>query len=83
MSDADIIEDLKDVIKGERVFLHDLSNSLLVAQGMGSFVLTALEKEFDEEDKIVIRMQKSTKAVDKMIDLINARRAVLRDRTVD
>jgi len=81
VSSEDEIEELKEIIKGERVFLHDLSNSLLVAQGMGGFVVMALKKIVAEDAKEYQRMTKVTKAVDKMIDLVQDRRAVLKSKT--
>lgn len=82
-TEAEEIEELKEIIRGERTFLHDLSNSLLVAQGMGTFVFTAISKEHGEEEKVTVRMKKVTKAVDKMITLINERRNELRSKTVE
>ena len=35
----------------ERVFLHDLSNQLVVAQGMGGYVLGRLKKKDDVDPK--------------------------------
>ena len=42
----------------ERVFLHDLSNQLVVAQGMGGYVLGRLKKKDDVDPKELTRMEK-------------------------
>lgn len=66
----------------ERKFLHDLSNQLVVAHGMGSFVLKQFEKREDETDpKEFERLKKSITAVEKMIDLIKERRSILYELT--
>ncbi len=36
--------DVQKLIRGERDTLHDLSNSLVVIQGMSSLILKSLEK---------------------------------------
>lgn len=62
----------------ERKFLHDLSNQLVVAQGMGAIVARSLhELEGDIDPKIIERLDKGNKAIDKMITLIKERRAIL------
>ncbi len=83
MSHEDEINELKEIIKGERVFLHDISNSLLIAQGMGMFVLGALKQIPGEGSKEYERMQKVSKAVDKMIELVQDRRSLLKSQTED
>lgn len=68
----------QDLVMGERKFLHDISNQLVVAQGMGSFVMRSLQKKDQEEfRKEVERMQKSMGAVTKMIDMLRDRRELL------
>jgi len=61
----------------ERKFLHDISNHLVVAQGMGSIALRNVEKMDGIDPKTVERLAKSVKAVDEMIRLVKARRIVL------
>ena len=41
------MSDLSDTINGERTFLHDVSNQLVIAQGMGSFVLKHLKEKYN------------------------------------
>ena len=62
----------------ERVFLHDLSNQLVVAQGMGGYVLGRLKKREDVDPKELTRMEKTVKAIDRMIVMVKDRREVLR-----
>jgi len=66
----------------ERKFLHDLSNQMVVAQGMSSIALKNLNKMEDIDPKVIERMEKTTKAVNKMIALIKARRVVLHSVSV-
>ena len=62
----------------ERVFLHDLSNQLVVAQGMGGYVLGRLKKKEDIDPKELTRMEKTVKAIDRMIVMVKDRREALR-----
>ncbi len=66
----------------ERKFLHDISNQMVVAQGMSSIALKHLGKMDDVDPKIIERLEKTTKAVNKMIELIKARRTSLHAITV-
>lgn len=63
----------------ERKFLHDLSNQLVVAQGMGAIVMRSLNEleEGSIDPKIIERLDKGNKAIDKMIALIKERRVTL------
>lgn len=70
----------KDSILAERAFLHDLSNQLVIAQGMGGFVLNAIEKTSGEDSKELQRMRKTIGAIDKMIQMVRERREVVRSR---
>lgn len=63
----------------ERGFLHDISNQLVIAQGMGSFVLSSISKKENEDSKELQRMQKVMKSVDKMIDMVRGRREVVKN----
>ena len=65
----------------ERKFLHDISNHLVVAQGMGSIALKNLEKDDSADPKVVERFAKSIGAIDKMIVLIKERRVVLHENS--
>lgn len=68
---------VEKVIREERDFLHDLSNKLVIAHGMTSFVQNALNKaqgnpEIDE--KWLAKLEKSTRAMEQMINMIKDRR---------
>ncbi|MCB9060363.1 MAG: hypothetical protein H6622_02440 [Halobacteriovoraceae bacterium] len=67
----------------ERQFLHDISNQLVIAQGMGSFVLSTLEKQEDVDEKLLKRMEKSINAIEKMIQMVKDRRDVLKSHPVE
>lgn len=63
---------------GERKFLHDVSNQLVVAQGMGSIVLKSLNKSENELDpKVIERLGKTISAIEKMIKMVKERRNTL------
>lgn len=74
---------LKENILQERAFLHDLSNQLVIAQGMGGFVLSTIEKTATDESKELQRMRKTINAIDKMIQMVRERREVVRSRERD
>lgn len=62
----------------ERVFLHDISNHLVVAQGMAGYVHGKLKKEKEEDSKELIRMGKTVKAIESMVEMVRNRREKLR-----
>ena len=64
--------------KEERTFLHDVSNQLVVAQGMANFVFGKLKKEKEEGSKELERMGKAVRAVESIIELVKARREKLK-----
>jgi cob(I)alamin adenosyltransferase len=68
---------LEDLALGERKFLHDMANHLVVAQGMSSFVMKAIKENRPLEEKDVERLQKTIDAIKKMTDQLKERRAVL------
>ena len=68
---------VKEHIMDERKFLHELSNQLVVAQGMGSFVSRALIVGETITEKEVERMQKTIGALERMIHMVRDRREVL------
>lgn len=78
--------DLNQLIMGERKSLHDISNQLVVAQGMSSFVLKALKKfqeEGNEVSKEIERMDKNLKAIQKITAIVQERRALLHSHGQD
>ncbi len=70
----------KENILQERAFLHDLSNQLVIAQGMGGFVLNTIEKTAGDDSKELQRMRKTVNAIDKMIQMVRERRETVRAR---
>lgn len=68
---------IKEQIMDERKFLHELSNQLVVAQGMGSFVSRALVVGDVISEKEIERMQKTIGALERMIHMVRDRRETL------
>ena len=65
--------------ENERPFLHDISNQLVIAQGMGNFVYTHMKRTIeDKESKLLIRMEKTMRAVNTLIALTKERRTFVR-----
>ncbi len=71
------IESIEDLKLGERKFLHDIANHLVVAQGMSSFVLKKMKTSAPIEEKDIERMEKTIEAVNKITALLKERRALL------
>ena len=61
----------------ERKFLHDISNQLVVAQGMGAMVLKKIALIEGIDGKIVERQEKTINAVNMIIEMLKKRRAVI------
>ncbi|ATH06522.1 hypothetical protein BIY24_00755 [Halobacteriovorax marinus] len=74
---------VEELAMAERKFLHDLSNHIVVAQGMGNVALRNLQSNDGEEvdPKIIEKLEKSVGAINKMIALVKERRAVLHSLT--
>lgn len=73
------MDDPIEVIKEERKFLHDISNHLLVAQGMGDYIDGVIDNNFDEDSKEAKRSKKVVGAIKKMIELVKERREKLHE----
>lgn len=58
----------------EREFLHDVSNYLVVAQGMTGYVFGKLSEEKPEDSKEVVRLKKAVNAIDSLVTIVKARR---------
>jgi hypothetical protein len=69
--------EIAEVIRGERDFLHDIANQIVVAQGMGSLALKSLQKIENFDVKIIEKLQKTVKATDEMMVLLKKRREYL------
>ncbi len=69
---------LADQISSERSFLHEMSNQLVIAQGMTNFVVSAFERKgVDETDKERVKLEKALRSLNKMIGLLRERREEL------
>lgn len=77
-------DSVEEMALAERKFLHDLSNQLVVAQGMGNIALKKIKNEDENvvDEKVVEKLEKSIKAVDKMIVLVKERRVTLHSITM-
>jgi len=74
-------DDLKELALEERTFLHDMSNHIVVAHGMATFVLKTLKSNTGIDQKEIERLEKSINAINKMTELIQARRELLHTRS--
>ncbi len=65
---------------GERTFLHDMSNVIAIVQGTVQMLIRKIQKNPAEAkiEDIVAKLEATTKSVTRMIDLLNARRDVMR-----
>ena len=68
---------IEELALGERTFLHDLANHIVVAQGMSSFVLRTLKEKKPVEEKDIDRLERSIEAINKMTALLKERRSLL------
>lgn len=68
---------IEEMALAERKFLHDISNQLVVAQGMGSFLSKALSKNDSVGDKEKERIEKVMKSVKSMVEMVKSRREIL------
>jgi hypothetical protein len=75
-------EEIKSTIVGERKFLHDISNHIVVAHGMATFALRGIKNNPNVEVKEIERLEKSIDAINKMTELLRERRAALMQNPV-
>lgn len=73
---------IEELAMGERKFLHDIANSLVVAHGMSSFVLRAMKENKPIEEKDIDRLERAVEAINKMSALLKERRALLHGVTI-
>lgn len=69
--------ELKEQIMSERRFLHDISNHIVVAQGMASLVQKSLKDNPNVGQAEMDRLGKALDALKKLTDELKARREVL------
>jgi hypothetical protein len=74
---------IEELVLAERKFLHDLSNKLLIAQGMSTFVSRRLAKNEGVEEKDLERCEKLMKSIKDMTSLLVSRREVLHQLSED
>lgn len=72
---------VEELALGEREFLHEIANHILVAQGMSTFVLRALKEKRPIEDKDIERMERALDAIGKMTARLKERRVVLHEQS--
>ena len=68
---------IEELALGERTFLHDIANHIVVAHGMSSFVCKALKENKPIEAKDIDRLERAIEAINKMTALLKERRALL------
>jgi hypothetical protein len=68
---------IEELALGERMFLHDIANHIVVAQGMISLALRSLKENPSVDQKEIERLEKSLEAVNKMTLALRERRALL------
>jgi hypothetical protein len=71
------IPTVEELALGERKFLHDIANHIVVAHGMSSFVLKTLKDNKPIEPKDIDRLERSIEAVNKITALLKERRTLL------
>lgn len=73
---------IEELAMGERKFLHDIANHIVVAHGMSSFVCKAMKEARPIEAKDIDRIERAIEAINKMTVLLKERRALLHEITV-
>ena len=68
---------IEELALSERAFLHDISNHILVAQGMTSLVIKVIKENSAVDSKEVDRLERALDAINKMTAALKQRRAVL------
>ena len=74
--------ELSQHLEQERKFMHDISNQLLIAQGMGNFVLKKLREDSQMDAKTFEKLEKSMLALGQMVELIKKRHNLLRSKNI-
>ena len=72
---------IEELALGERKFLHDIANHIVVAHGMSSFVHKALKEKMTVEVKDIERLEKAIEAINKMTAHLVERRNFLKTIT--
>jgi len=66
---------------GERKFLHDLSNSVAIAQGLIDVVIDEAQGTASLSETQLARLKKSLSALQKIKEIVKARRSQLQSHT--
>ena len=75
------MQKIDELTHGERKFLHDIANHIVVAHGMSSFVHRALKENRPIEAKDIDRLERAIEAINKMTALLKERRTLLQSFT--
>jgi hypothetical protein len=70
---------LKELVMDERKFLHDISNHIVVAHGMTTFVHKSVKSNPAVEPKEIERLEKALEALNKMTIQLKERRSLLHE----
>jgi hypothetical protein len=70
-------EKVLEIVMGERKFLHDISNHIVVAAGMVNFAYKALKNNPTVDVKEFERLEKAMDAISKMSEKLKERREFL------
>lgn len=70
-------DSIKELVMNERRFLHDISNHIVVAHGMTTFVHRAVKSNPNVDAKEIERLEKAIDALNKMTSQLKERRAIL------
>jgi hypothetical protein len=72
---------MSDDPTGERAFLHDMSNVIAIVQGTVQLMMRKIQKSPSEAkiEDVVVKLEATTKSINRMVDLLNARREILRN----
>ena len=73
----------QDYVKKERMFLHEISNQLVIAQGMASFVTDSIDDSNEDSELVKKRADKLLASIEKMTDRISERRTYLHSLSED
>jgi len=73
---------IEELAMGERKFLHDIANHIVVAHGMSNFALRAMKENRPLEAKDIDRLERAIEAINKMTALLKERRSLLHEITI-
>ncbi|MGZ3789932.1 MAG: hypothetical protein ACXVLQ_15440 [Bacteriovorax sp.] len=74
---------VEELAMGEREFLHDIANHIVVAHGMSNLVHKTLKENKSIDDRDIERLERAINAINKMTDLLKQRRSMLHSLAVE